>query len=271
VVTLSEQTGTVSFAKDGYSIARFHRAPRNVQFGAGVLLHTTECPNPGLPFLLQKGEWQKRTEPFFITLTATEQTREERAETFRKIKDLLAIALPSFAAPVALAIDLTPFLDETEQPAFKEEVLGVLAMLVPLSVPLVPVVSISLAPDVATDIMSDSNCDGLWLSGDIPWSAFPERARKVFFRTERSPLEKYGGGAVSGKYSMPLVLEWLHQRQRQIGGVKPVIADGGMLRPKDGEELLAAGAAAVVFGPVFVLRPWNVRRMLRRMRTFLKQ
>jgi len=261
-VTVKPIKGNMSFAKDGYTRKSLQRLPVSVWFGAGMVLSALGRSNPGLPFLLSRDRWQKMTRPFFISVAAAGESREARLLEWQKMAELFKAALPKFQTSVGLQIEFACPADGDGQELLIGEIKETLGILSVLGIPLVPVLSILIAPATAAEIARDPACDAVLIAGSIAWEDFPEPARKVFFRANASPYAHLGGGEVSGKYSAPLIAEWIRQA-RKLDMPKPLIADGGTLAPKDVAPLLQAGASAIVLGPVFSLRPWNVSRILR--------
>lgn len=87
----------------------------------------------------------------------------------------------------------------------------------------------------------------------VPWSiAFPGR---------KSPLERLGGGGVSGRAAQPRNWEFL-RRLVAIGKV-PVIGPG-VWRYEDIAELRRMGAQAISFGSIFLRYPWRPAAYARR-------
>jgi dihydroorotate dehydrogenase len=87
----------------------------------------------------------------------------------------------------------------------------------------------------------------------VPWSlAFPE---------QRSPLERLGGGGVSGRAAQPRNWEFL-RRLVSIGSV-PVIGPG-VWEYADIAKIRSMGAQAVSFGSIFMRYPWRPTAYVRR-------
>lgn len=80
----------------------------------------------------------------------------------------------------------------------------------------------------------------------VPWL--------VIYPLNRSPLEHFGGGGVSGKAAQPYTWE-LVSRLTQMTDI-PVISPS-VWDFDDIEKLRDIGASAVSFGSVFILHPWR--------------
>jgi hypothetical protein len=129
-------------------------------------------------------------------------------------------------------------------------------------------VSLLCPPERARELLEDPKIDALVLVDTIAWADMPEYARKVFFGTTASPFPD--GGRVSGKYLLPLAIEWVRQLRRQFVQ-KPIFTGAGVLRPCDVVALKEVGASGVRFGTARMLRPWNVWRIRRRASTVFKK
>jgi dihydroorotate dehydrogenase (NAD+) catalytic subunit len=116
---------------------------------------------------------------------------------------------------------------------------------------------------IAREIALNERCDGLICSNTIPWGQLPDRINwKELFGTDVSPLQKFGGGGLSGKPLLPIVIDWIKDA-REAGITKPIIGGGGILSKEDALEVLNAGANAIELGSVFILRPWRVQSIVR--------
>lgn len=90
----------------------------------------------------------------------------------------------------------------------------------------------------------------------VPW--------RMVFPDKPSPLEKLGGGGVSGEPIRPMVREAI-RNLRAITHL-PLIAGGGIYTLQDLEELWALGARAFSIGTLFLRAPWMPNRLVRQWR-----
>ena len=268
--TLNARAGNMPLGRDGYSPRELYPASIVVKPGAGVVLNAVGLSGPGLDFILKLGRWQKIEKPFFLSFMSVEATSEKRLEELRQAVALLKEALPQFRAKVGLQINFSCPNTGHDQEELVKDIHQSLQIASVLNIPLVPKISVLIPPDKAREIINDPNCDAIAVSNTISWNDLPEQVRKVFFRTQKSPLEKFGGGAISGKYLLPLVVEWVRQFKKFSGG-KPIIAGGGILRPRDVDALVEAGASAISPGTVVMLRPWNMKRIIKRANELLSK
>ena len=231
----------------------------------GVVLNAVGLSGPGAQALFERGEWQKREKPFFISIMSAAKTRVDRWGDMLGFVNIFSIYLREFRAPVGLQINfscpnagLTHSYDED----FIHEVLDVLQLLAILNVPLMLKFNILLPVRVAKKISEHRACDALCVSNTIPWGALPEKIDwKGLFGSDESPLKKYGGGGLSGKPLLPLVIDWL-LRAREAGIEKPINAGGGILDEKGAEALLHSGADSVFIGSLAMLKPWKVKPVI---------
>ena len=261
--TLLARPGNMPLRKDRLTPREFKPKSIVVRPGAGVVLNAVGLSGPGLRFLLDTGEWQKIEKPFFLSFMSTGETSEARLEELRTAVDMLKDELPKFKAKIGLQINFSCPNTGHAQEELVKDIHESLAIASVLNVPLVPKISVLIPPDKAGEIIQDPNCDAIAISNTIAWSDLPENVQKVFFRTTKSPLRKFGGGGISGKYLLPLVTEWVRQFKKFSHG-KPIIAGGGILRPRDVDTLVEAGANAVSPASVVILRPWNLKGIIRR-------
>ncbi len=269
--TLNARAGNMPLRKDRITPRELKPASIVVKPGAGVVLNAVGLSGPGLKFLLDLGRWQKLEQPFFLSFMSTGETREERLEELRTAVAMLKDELPKFKAQVGLQINFSCPNTGHAQEELVKDIHESLAIASVLNVPLVPKISVLIPPEKAGEILRDPNCDALAVSNTIPWSDLSEEVRRVFFRTKKSPLERFGGGGISGKYLLPLVTQWLLQFKRFNAMHKPIIAGGGILRPRDVDVLVEAGAKAVSPGSVVMLRPWNMKGIIKRAHVLLSQ
>lgn len=201
-------------------------------------------------------------QPFVLVFRPTGDEAEDRMSKTREALALIHDARSKIPVTFAVALDLRqiPLVDRD---AFLNETREHLSLLAGLGVPLIPMVSVTCAPETASDILMHAQADALFVSDSLGWYEMPERARKVFFRRTRSPLPGGIESRISGKYLLPLTVEWIRQLKRSLA-LKPIIAGGGVLRRRDADALKEAGATGfAVTSALRRLRPWNVWRVIR--------
>ena len=270
--TLVPRIGNMPLQENGITPREFWPTCIKVRPGGGVVLNSVNLSGPGLPFLLNLGRWQKIEKPFFLSFMSVEETKEARMDELKKAVEILKKELPNFKAKIGLQLNFSCPNTGHDQEMLAGEIHEALAIASVLGVPLVPKISVVLSPGVAADIMKDPNCDAIAVSNAVPWKDVSPEVREAFFHTTDSPLAQFGGGAVSGKYLLPLVVEWIRQFRHQHEGIaKPIIAGGGILRASDVDKLIEIGATAISPGTVTILRPWNLKAIIARANELLKK
>lgn len=226
----------------------------------GLLLSADAFPGPGAEALFKDGQWQKRTEPFFISFAPTANTPKERLDELYAFVSMLKFWLPDFKAKVGLQINYAGINYEHLE---EGEAISGLTVASGLHIPLMPKFSVLAHPKVAAYICEKSLCDAVCVSSAIPWNKLRDIGLDPvkLFGTEISPLEKFGGGGLYGKPLLPSVATWV-ANARMAGLKKPIVAGGGVFSKQDVDILQGVGASAVFFGSVSALRPWQVQKII---------
>jgi len=122
------------------------------------------------------------------------------------------------------------------------------------------------------EITNDPNCDAICISNTIHWDDLPKVGidRVKLFDTDVSPLAEFGGGGLSGKPLLSLVVKWVCMA-RLAGIEKPINAGGGILSPNGVNRLYWASASSLFIGSVANLRPWMVQKIIRKANKIFEQ
>ena len=262
--TLEPRDPNGALARDGLTTRVLRQPCVRVDWRRGIVLNALGLPGPGLEALLATGGWQRRTEPFFLSHAAVSETAEGRLAEVGRFVRILKAALPDFAAPVGLQVNFSCPNVPHGAPA-PDPVAGFRAELdeyAALDVPLMVKLSVTQPVADARAIAEHPACDGLCVSNTVPWGEMPDRIDWRGLYGARSPLERFGGGGLSGAPLLPLVAEWLADARRQ-GVAVPLNAGGGILRPADVDVLQRAGASSVFVGTIAMLRSWRLARTIR--------
>jgi len=224
----------------------------------GIMLNSVGLSNPGLGALLGTGEWQKRTEPFLLSIMSLADTPKKRLEELRLMVETIGFAKESFSAPFGLQINLSCPNTGHDPRELIGESAKVLEIATSLGLPVMPKYSIASAPIEAVRELNDyPACDAICVSNTLPFGWQGVDWQSVW-GSKTSPLAKLGGGGLSGKTLCPLVCEWI-ARLRDAGFTKPINGGGGILSPEDVICYYDAGASSVFLGSIAVLRPWRVK------------
>lgn len=234
-----------------------------------AVLNAVGLSGPGAEVLLETGLWQKRHEPFFLSFMAVGETKNERITDTLNFLDMLDRYLPDFEAPVGLQINYScpnagHYCDKSGmyERDFLSEVLITMAYAHGFGLPAMAKFNILTPIGMVKELCRFDFCDAVCVSNTIPWGQLPESIDwKRIFGSLESPLAKYGGGGLSGKPLLPLVVDWV-KRAREAGITKPINAGGGILSEEDVNVLYNAGASSVFIGSVAILRPWRVKKII---------
>jgi dihydroorotate dehydrogenase len=244
----------------------------------GSALNAVALSGPGFGLLIETGEWQKKTEPFFISIMSISNTEDDRQidmwrfymeiermiKKYSHLQSLLGLQI-NYSCPNT-GHDMNELLEK-----LVKEVRDHLSIFRTLGIPLVPKLNILLPIKEALEIGNDRNCDGLTLSNTIPWDDLPDfriDRGKIFGKKYKnfSPLKARGfeqAGGYSGKELLPPVARYI-QRLRELGFSKHINAGGGILHPHDIDFLDHVGASSFSLGSATFLRPWETGSIIKR-------
>ncbi|MCK5211283.1 hypothetical protein KAJ89_01140 [Candidatus Parcubacteria bacterium] len=237
-----------------------------VYFRKGLVLNSVDLSGPGAVDLLMRNKWQNRTKPFMISFMSLGKTLKERLKEAAFFASLLEVSKSEFKAPFGVQINVSCSNTEYSTKSMLKDSLAILEKFQRLSVPIdlkVGVVdAIEAGVEFIKEIEASGLCDWLTCSNTIHWGEMAGQIdwQKLFGSTE-SPLKHLGGGALSGKPLKPIVLDWL-KNVREKGVSMPIKAGGGILCSRDVRDYIDAGATAIEFGSVSILRPWNVQSII---------
>ncbi|MDO8507881.1 MAG: hypothetical protein Q7S53_04945 [bacterium] len=256
--TLEPQGGNLPLKDNFRPKGLLPRAIR-VKFRKGSVLNAISLSNPGLEALLRAGEWQKRTEPFFISvMTISEKPDQE----MKKMVELIERYRGGFKAPFGIQINVSCPNSDCSLYKLYQYLEDVLEIAGKLHVPLM--VKFGLEPD-PTDIIMDLEenpyCDALCMINSIPFGSSLVDWQEAW-GSDVSPLAKYGGGSLSGKPLFPLAVEMVGVA-RSLGFTKPINLGGGILCPEDVDLAYYAGASSVYISSAAILRFWRVQKIVR--------
>lgn len=279
--TLPPNKGNMPLKEDGVT-------PRDVrpiciaiglwQWLCGVMLNAVGLSGPGFSDLLQRKIWQSSTKSVMLSFMSLAKEPDEVANIRERLKEFEA-----FASLLAAQRDrfLEYFLVQvnTSCPNMKagqksdqhilEEALGYLDIMERFLPGIVCVfkINVLMNPKTAVEISKHPRCTGVCVTNTIPWSVLKWWQKALYFPssifTGKSPLHQFGSGGLSGKPLLPLVETWVRQA-RAAGFTKHINAGGGILRAHHVNRLHRAGADSVSIGSVALLRPWRLKKIIRR-------
>lgn len=257
--TLSPREGNMPL--DGTQPLALFPSCVRVNWWRGVTLNAVGLSGPGARWLLEKGLWYQRREPFFLSFMAVGSTRSEREVESLAFFKLLASFLP-FKTPVGLQINFSCPNVGLDPQALTEEMVTILALAQPMGIPIVPKINATFPVETVLALGDHRGCDAISVSNTIPWGKLPDEIPWAeLWGSETSPLADLGGGGLSGKPLLPIVTKYI-EHLRECGFRKPIIGGGGILSKSDANQMLDAGAVAVELGSVSILRPWRVQGII---------
>lgn len=230
----------------------------------GIVLNAVGLSGPGAKKLFATGRWQEIGEPFFISFMSVEKTPEERFIESSNFARLFTENLPLFKAPVGVELNLSCPNTDHNPCDLEAEAISTLRKFAELKVPISLKVNIFFNTDLLKKIAEEKLCDVITVSNTIPFGTAPLCIKwKKLFWLKHSPLKKYGGGGLSGKVILPLVLNKI--RLLRLFGIEiPIKGGGGIMHPDDVNKMKEAGASAVEFATAAMIRPWRVKKIIER-------
>jgi dihydroorotate dehydrogenase len=252
--TLNARAGNARMSTDGLKTKLWQDCVK-VYWREGAVLNAFGLPGPGFAALLAQGRWQRLTKPFFLSFMAIEQSRDRHLDEVKAFVQMLKRERHNFLAPFGLQINFScPNVHPNETTTEFEKHLDEYAT---LGIPLMVKFSATTEVSDALRIAAHDACDGICISNSIPWGTLGDQINWSRFGNE-SPLKKYGNGGLSGKPLLPIVEDWV--RRARAGGYRGAInAGGGILKPRDVDRLVDAGADSVFIGSIAMLRPMRVQ------------
>lgn len=239
------------------------------QWLCGVTLNAVGLSGPGIKRLLEFGYWQIKAGPFQLSIMAVGTTEEERKDEIRRMLLIIKKGLPTFYTKkandrIAVQVNVScPNVGYHGEAA--KEALSFLDIARDIEFPLPILIKITatMPIEAAKRIAEHEMCSGLVVSNTIPFghSIIP-RWKWRFYFPFGNPLEKYGGGGLSGKPLFPLVCEWI-QNARKAGITCHINAGGGIIHPDQVHEAKKARADSISLGSAAMLRPWRIQALIR--------
>lgn len=249
-----------------------HFRPENIKpkcikiyFFKGMILNSVGLSGPGAEILLNTEYWQKITRPFFISFMAIASKPEDRILETERFVRLLSKKLEYFKTKIGLQINISCPNTEHNTIDLAKEALSILELASQLGLPLDLKVNTLIDEGIIREIENSKLCDVLTISNTLPYGTEGIDWKKLFGKKfeYRSPLLFLGGGGLSGKPILPLVLKKISDL-RSVGITMPIKGSGGILSADDVSKMKEAGANAIEIGSVAILRPWRVGKIIER-------
>lgn len=261
-VTRDSRVGNMPLKSDGITPVELMPRCIVVNLQEGVALNAVGLSNYGLGAMLSRGVWRGRPDPFFISLAAVGASVGDRVREIADCAELVSQHRLGFGTPFGVELNVSCPNTEVRHEFMIDEAVRMLDALAPLNVPVMVKVNALTPIAVACALEKHSALDALDVSNTIPWGALPDQIPwRTFFGSDVSPLAHLGGGGLSGKPLLPIVIDWI-KRARTAGFKKPIVGGGGILSVPDARAVLDAGANAISLGAIAFLRPLQVRPIL---------
>ncbi len=197
-------------------------------------------------------------------------TFQEKRDEFREFKTMLRIKQRRFQTTgLGLQVNYTcpntgHRVDASAHEELEAAIIRDMEEAHDLDVAFIPKINVLLSIRQALKIAEHPRCNALCDSNTIPWGELSEDIDwKGLFGSDTSPLDKYGGGGLSGAPITKLVARWVNRYNRESHLGKPLIAGGGIMCAKDARYLLGYDCVHSVFiGTAAILRPWRVKSII---------
>lgn len=262
--TWTPEAGSLPLDDNFQPKERFPKCIR-VYFRQGVALNAVAWSNPGLCALAETGKWQEIKRPFLVSLGVIGRNFLRRTSEAKSLAWYMREKLlPTLKVPIGVEVSVgCPNRDHADAGAARD---NLLVMRTVLDTPLVLKVHFETPVGIIKQIQDDGLCDALSLVNAIHWGSLPDKIDwKKLFGTDTSPLEKFGGGSLSGWPLIDISLGRVKEL-RQAGITLPIIAGGGIgcrrSWRKDIDALKDAGADAISIGTAAIVRPWRMKSII---------
>ncbi len=260
--TLMPRPGNMPLKPDGITPEAWMPKCIRVYPVKGLVLNSVGLSGPGLTFLLAQPAWKERTQPFWISIMSVTKGKTERLYEYSQMAQLFSdCELSDFKAPFGIQINAGCPNTGEDPVKLAQEILDTIEIFTDLPIP----VMANFGPLGPIDAILAADrspyCDVIGISNTMPWGK-GEIDWPTLFKTAESPLADLGGGGLSGKPLLPIVIQLVKQ-VKSAGGSKPLIAGGGILSVRDIYDYHLAGADGISLGCAAILRPWRVQSLIR--------
>lgn len=259
--TIQPNEGNMPLAPDGFSPRDWKPKCIKVYPTRCATLNAVGLSNPGLKFLLDTGKWQSRKDPFMISFMPISEKEQNRIRETREFVALLESRIDddSWAGDFGIQLNLRCPNRKLDSASLVNEAMVLLSLVASLEIPVILKFDSTLDVEAALQLSRHPHCDAISISNAVKWRDVPLEVRSEQFGTaEISPLEQYGGGALSGRPILPLTMNWL-DRAKHIRFGCPIAIGGGIMMPEDAEWIIRSHdqIQAIELGTVRMLRPWR--------------
>lgn len=248
----------------------------------GIALNAVGLSNPGLEALLVEGmfpnvtPWQKRTDPFQISLMSLQGSVEERVrETTENLALLSRVSSDFWTEEFGIQLNISCPNVDISHSSIDDTIIEISKSLdtardILPGIKIIIKLSPTFPPERAVEISEHPACWGICFSNTLPWrnkipwlpksSPLQVNWDSLFSKDERSPLQRRGfeqPGGLSGRPLLPITCAWIRQ-VRKLGVKCHINGGGGILSRRDVDAVFNAGADSISLGSIAFLRPWRL-------------
>lgn len=233
----------------------------------GATMNAVGLSNYGAEWLLNNPRLHEWPEPFLISFMAVGKTADERIEECRSFVRIVREYSRKFKSHFGFEINYTCANAGLTKRISFAEIKESLAVAASIGIPLVLKLNLLAPPEFVQEIAELPYYDAITIGNAIPWNSLWQigiNPLKLHWTTV-SPLEKFGGGALSGKPLFQPTLKYISDL-RKAGVAKPIIACGGIFTEKNIGAMFDAGASAIQLGSMkihSIFWPWRVQQVIR--------
>jgi dihydroorotate dehydrogenase len=242
-------------------------------------LNAVGLSGPGAHMLSQELFWSGGKEPYMISFMSIKPTLKERLEELAQFCALLVGQLRATSQAERLALQINISCPNTGHDTAGLAYEAARMLDIAARAPVPKVLKINILPPVQTvaGIAKHEECDALCFSNALPFGSLPDKIDWKRMFPGGSPLLKrnrnFGAGGYSGPELLPLVCEY-GRKLREAGVEKPFNLGGGIRSPRDVDYAvrhggLRPGKDSVFFASAAMVRPWNIRGIIRRAHALL--
>jgi dihydroorotate dehydrogenase len=236
-------------------------------------LNAVGLAGPGAQALMDAGLLDEQ-DVFMISFMSTKKTPGERLLDFKKFVALLKQRLGDYPE-IMVGIQFNQSCPNTglDPNHMIDEGLEMFDLSGDLKIPKLIKWNFWVPIEAAKKIIDHPECDGFIQTNAVPFDTMDNHAPGWIVRNfpKGSPLrnrdEKFGGGGYSGPELLDRNTLWI-VCARDAGVTKPVVFTGGIRHSQDVARAvhfagLRRGVDAVSFASAAMVRPWNVRGIIR--------
>jgi dihydroorotate dehydrogenase len=267
-VTAHSREGNMPMKKDNITPLSLFPKCVYVDFFKGHVINAVGLTNKGIDWTMQKNNWQKRDDNYFISFMSVVPDLEDKITELRYFCNAISTLNNNFAVQINFAC-----------PNTGQDPVKFLQMVIPmleearklLDVPIVANFNPFVPIQLLQDIQEKKLADAFWIANTIPYGTQSKQEHHFYeepidwsiFGTQ-SPLIKRGleqPGGLSSHLVLPFVIKTI-RAAKDNGITIPIIAGNGIQCEKSAKDLLKY-SDAIAIGTVFMLRPWRIKSILK--------